>query len=624
MLAFESRSDVFKRAISAATRALSGNHALSIAFGANKSALQGGTARLPTPSETSIRTRRDALRGQADAVALRARYHDQKLHQKHRPGGELAGQIFDAVEQARVESIGTRRMEGVAKNLTAAANEAVCKGGFERFNSLSQAPLPEILALLVREKLTGTAPPAAAVTMVRLCQDWLDEKAFHTFTDLVRQFGNQDEFAQLLRKMLRELELSDDSSDGQDENEAQSDGDNLDQDAGAADGSNDEDHGVGIQAQGSRGEGESDSGDATAEAGEAQDDTGSGRGSRDSSRSESPWMSRDPWSNQPDQHRYRAYIQEYDEIIDAADLCDPSELQRLRTQLDNQLANLGQVTAKLANRLQRRLLAKQRRAWRFDLDDGILDTARLARIVTNPLSAPSYKLEIESDFRDTVVSLLIDNSGSMRGRPIAVAAVSADLLARTMERCGVKVEILGFTTRAWKGGQSRERWVRDEKPSNPGRLNDLRHVIYKSADAPWRRTRKNLGLMLREGLLKENIDGEALLWAHDRLLARSERRRILMVISDGAPVDDSTLSVNGGNYLERHLREVIAWIETRSPVELLAIGIGHDVNRHYRRAVTIVNPEQLGGTMLGKLSELFDDDPPAGRRATAPRGRRYH
>ena len=305
---------------------------------------------------------------------------------------------------------------------------------------------------------------------------------------------------------------------------------------------------------------------------------------------------------------YRAYTRLYDEEIDAEELCDPDELTRLRQQLDQQLQHLQGVISKLANRLQRRLLAQQTRAWEFDLDEGLLDAGRLSRVVVNPMQALSYKRELDMEFRDTVVTLLIDNSGSMRGRPITVAAMCGDILARTLERCAVKVEVLGFTTRAWKGGQSREKWVQEGKPRNPGRLNDLRHIIYKAADSPWRRARKNLGLMLREGLLKENIDGEALLWAYRRLLVRPEHRRILMVISDGAPVDDSTLSVNPGNYLEKHLREVIRDIEARDQVELIAIGIGHDVTRYYRRAVTIVDAEELGGTMMKKLTELFDED----------------
>jgi cobaltochelatase CobT len=334
------------------------------------------------------------------------------------------------------------------------------------------------------------------------------------------------------------------------------------------------------------------------------------------SRWRSNWLD-DPVKERPS---YTAYITAFDEIVAAEDLCDAEELSRLRAQLDQQLSHLQGVVARLANRLQRRLLAKQTRSWDFDLEEGILDAARLSRVVLDPFHPLSFKQERETDFRDTVVGLLIDNSGSMRGRPITVAAMSADILARTLERCGVKVEILGFTTRAWKGGNAREKWVAQGKPPNPGRLNDLRHIVYKSADAPWRRSRKNLGLMLREGLLKENIDGEALLWAHSRLIARTEQRRILMVISDGAPVDDATLSANPGNYLARHLRDVIEWIETRSPVELTAIGIGHDVTRYYRRAVTIVDAEELGGTLIGNLSDLFEEE-----QARAPRqaGRRH-
>ena len=319
---------------------------------------------------------------------------------------------------------------------------------------------------------------------------------------------------------------------------------------------------------------------------------------------------------------YKAYTTKFDEVVDADELCDPEELQRLRDYLDKQLQNLHSVVARLANRLQRRLMAQQNRSWEFDLEEGVLDTARLPRIIIDPQQPLSFKQEKDMAFRDTVVTLLLDNSGSMRGRPITVAATCADILARTLERCGVKVEILGFTTRAWKGGQSREAWLQAGKPANPGRLNDLRHLIYKSADAPWRRARKNLGLMMREGLLKENIDGEALDWAHQRLLGRPEQRKILMMISDGAPVDDSTLSVNPGNYLERHLRYVIEEIETRSPVELIAIGIGHDVTRYYKRAVTIVDAEELGGAMTEKLAELFDENAAPQPARPEPRKRR--
>ena len=359
-------------------------------------------------------------------------------------------------------------------------------------------------------------------------------------------------------------------------------------------------------------------GDSDAEAGTLDDDQMGTSGSEEPGTAEQPWRPDDDLSNTPRRPSYRVFTTEFDEVLNADELCEPGELGRLRAQLDNQLASLQGVTSKLANRLQRRLLAKQTRSWEFDLDEGLLDTARLTRVIINPERSLSFKMEKESQFRDTAVTLLIDNSGSMRGRPITVAAISADILARTLERCGVRVEVLGFTTCAWKGGQAREAWLARGKPGNPGRLNDLRHIVYKSGDMPWRRARKNLGLMLREGLLKENIDGEALLWAHHRLLGMAEQRRILMVISDGAPVDDSTLSVNSGNYLEKHLRDVIEWIEMKSPIELIAIGIGHDVTRYYRRAVTLIDAEQLGGAILGKLAELFDDD----ETKPAPTGRR--
>jgi len=329
--------------------------------------------------------------------------------------------------------------------------------------------------------------------------------------------------------------------------------------------------------------------------------------SDDDSEGEAPWRP-EMGRNSKQDLQYKMFTEIFDEIISAEDLCDLEELARLRTQLDRQLDNLQGAVAKLANRLQRKLMAQQNRSWDFDLEEGVLDTARLTRVVTDPTAPLSFKQEQDTEFRDTVVTLLLDNSGSMRGRPITIAAICADVLARTLERCNVKVEILGFTTKAWKGGESRDKWLDSGKPQNPGRLNDLRHIIYKGADSPWRRARRNLGLMLKEGLLKENIDGEALLWAHERLLGRTEARRILMVISDGAPVDDCTLSANPANYLEQHLRRVVNWIESKSDVELVAIGIGHDVTRYYKQAVTITDAEQLGGAITDQLADLFDED----------------
>jgi cobaltochelatase CobT len=464
------------------------------------------------------------------------------------------------------------------------------------------------MGFLVRQQVTGAEPPAAARRMVELCRSWVDGKAPGTFEDLGRDADDQDQFARDLRRMLAELELAeaeDDMEQPQDTEMQDPSEDDSEGGEGDAEGESGETDGLDAMAAAAD---DDEMGDGEAEAGTLDDDQSGTSGSEEPGTAEHPWRPDDESSNAPRQPRYKVFTGEFDEEINAADLCEPGELSRLRAQLDNQLAHLEGVTSKLANRLQRQLLAKQTRSWEFDLEEGLLDTARLARVVVNPTSSLSFKMEKESQFRDTVVTLLIDNSGSMRGRPITVAAMSADVLARTLERCGVTVEVLGFTTRAWKGGQSREQWLQRGKPAGPGRLNDLRHIIYKSGDMPWRRARRNLGLMLREGLLKENIDGEALLWAHHRLLGRPEQRRILMVISDGAPVDDSTLSVNSGNYLERHLRDVIEWIEQESPVQLIAIGIGHDVTRYYRRAITLVDAEQLGGAILGKLAELFDED----------------
>jgi cobaltochelatase CobT len=408
--------------------------------------------------------------------------------------------------------------------------------------------------------------------------------------------------------LLRHLDLTkpepSDPSDADDGDE--DDGEHPQDEAG-----DDEDQGSSepqsAELAGETSEGESD-GDAETRESEASDEMTDGEPSDEAEEGMMPVRPNRPWTDIPDSFDYRAYTEKFDEVISAEDLCDPDELERLRAYLDSQLAGLQGLVTRLANRLQRRVMAQQNRSWDFDQEEGLLDAARLARVVISPGHSLSYKVERETDFKDTVVTLLIDNSGSMRGRPISIAAISADILARTLERCGVKTEILGFTTRAWKGGQSREVWLADGRPPNPGRLNDLRHIVYKQADEPWRRARRNLGLMMREGLLKENIDGEALLWAHERLLRRPEDRRILMVISDGAPVDDSTLSVNQAGYLESHLRKVIDWIEKQSPVQLVAIGIGHDVTRYYRRAVTIMDVEQLGGTIIEQLAGLFEGE----------------
>jgi cobaltochelatase CobT len=544
-------------------------------------------------------------------MALRLACHDAAVHRRLAPDGQAARAVYDAVEQARVESIGSRRMSGMASNITAMLEDRYHRGGkFEDITDRADAPLEDAVALMVRERLTGLKPPPAAAKIVDLWRDFIEERAGEDLDGLLKNIEHQRDFARGVRELLSSLDMADeasfDSEDEENEDENQSD-DEQQPGEGEAE----------QEAQGDRAEVEvTDEASEDIEEGATEAaDSPSGEFPDDSDEADSEEASeasRPPQSraNEPRGPDYRAFTQKFDEVIHAEDLCDPDELTRLRAYLDKQLAHLQGVVGRLANRLQRRLLAQQNRAWEFDLEEGMLDPARLPRVVMDPFQPLSFKHEKDMNFRDTVVTLLLDNSGSMRGRPITVAATCADILARTLERCGVKVEILGFTTRAWKGGQSREQWLQSGKPANPGRLNDLRHIIYKSADAPWRRARKNLGLMMREGLLKENIDGEALDWAHKRLLGRTEQRRILMVISDGAPVDDSTLSVNPGNYLERHLRYIIEEIETRSPVELIAIGIGHDVTRYYRRAVTIVDAEELGGVMTEKLAELFEENGP--------------
>jgi len=609
------RQEEFKRATAGAVRAIAQQTEVQVAFQPGPAGVSGKRARLPLPTRSLPPAEMAKLRGAADAVALKLRHHDEATHAARAPGRKEAREVFDALEDVRVQTVGSRHMSGVAANLRARLAEECEAEGYDRMTRKDQLPLHSALALMARERMSGEPPPPAAQRVLDMWRDSLDEKASAAMDDLCSATDDQDGFAKAARKLLAamdlaEAELESEASDDQEGDEGAEEASQQDQ-SSAGDAQSQEQESM----QGA--EPETMEGDAADE--EAQDSEEEGAAAEGDEKPGGPQARREvPVTD--DATRYRAFSNQFDEVVEADDLCDPEELTRLRQQLDQQLQHLQGVVSKLANRLQRRLMAQQQRAWDFDLEEGILDVARLARVVANPTLSLSYKREREADFRDTVVTLLIDNSGSMRGRPITVAAMCADILARTLERCAVKTEILGFTTRAWKGGQSRERWVQEGKPRNPGRLNDLRHIVYKAADAPWRRSRRAIGLMLREGLLKENIDGEALNWAYRRLLTRSEHRRILMVISDGAPVDDSTLSVNPGNYLERHLRDVIKEIESRNQVELIAIGIGHDVTRYYRRAVTIVDAEELGGTMMKKLAELFDEDAAeAWHRAAAER-----
>ncbi len=593
--------EIFKRATAATLRAIAERDDLAVAFGPEAAGLTGTRVRLPNPPRDLPAEEAAQLRGAADSMALRLRYHDDAVHSKRVPGSPLARAVFEAVEQARIEALGARRMTGVATNLAAMLDEQYRRQGFERITERTESTMAEAVRLLTREALTKERPPPAARRVVDLWRPWLEARIAKDLGELDRTILDQDGYARVTRRMLQDLDIdlgeAEDSENNEQQEGEEAEGENQSEGEGATSGAQ-------ASPDGSPADGEADDAQDAAEAGDGEMMPGSS--DDDPGRPGRPGTM--PRGRPDDTAIYRAFSTLSDEIVEAHELCDSDELTRLRQLLDQQLSHLQSVIARLANRLQRKLMAKQTRAWEFDLDEGLLDAARLSRVVANPILPLAYKREREMDFRDTVVTLLIDNSGSMRGRPITVAAMSADILARTLERCAVKVEILGFTTRAWKGGQSRERWIAAGKPANPGRLNDLRHIVYKPADAPWRRARRNLGLMLREGILKENIDGEALAWAHNRLRERTEQRRILMVISDGAPVDDLTLSVNPGNYLEKHLREVIHDIERLGEVELTAIGIGHDVTRYYRRAVTIVDAEQLGGVMLDKLSELFAEE----------------
>ncbi|WP_164157305.1 cobaltochelatase subunit CobT [Sandarakinorhabdus rubra] len=606
-----------RQAVAASMRALGHAPGMELAYTADKPGCFGDQARVPQPARALPPEQVAEVRGWADSFALKRRFHDPKLHGADPPEAGLARDIFNALEQARFEALGAAEMAGVAKNLDRMTEMRVRTDPIVRARTAAEVPLASALQLIVRERLSGAAVPAAAANAVDLVRADIEARAGVHLDDLAATMQDQAAFAHVLRQVLNDLGLGADPDEASDETEDSDSQDEEEQPGEDSDQSEEADGGGDEQSTETRAE---DSADAPedAESREVEMDTdmvSDAEMGEDGQEGMMPWRPNLPASDLPPDFEYKAYTTKYDEVVGAADLCDDEELTRLRAYLDQQLIPLQSAVTKLANRLQRRLMAQQNRSWDFDQEEGLLDAARLVRIVTNPGHALSYKIERDTEFRDTVVTLLIDNSGSMRGRPISIAAICADILARTLERCAVKTEILGFTTRAWKGGQSREAWLQAGRPAKPGRLNDLRHIVYKQADAPWRRARKNLGLMMREGLLKENIDGEALLWAHDRLLARREDRRILMVISDGAPVDDSTLSVNSGNYLERHLRAVIRHIEQRSPVELIAIGIGHDVTRYYAKAVTIMDAEQLGGTMIDSLAGLFEaDDRPTARR----------
>jgi cobaltochelatase CobT len=600
------RIDDFRRALAGAARAIARDPEADVVFASEPALPSGKTARVPSPGASLEPKLVAEARGAADSVALRLRYHDPRLHARAAPADLDARAVFDALETARVEALGARAMGGVRENLAHLADARVRGDAIVRARNAEEVPLPTAIGLLARERLTGEAPPPAAAAGLKLIAPWIEEKAAAELDALAMTIDDQASFAKLSRRLLEDLELAAAEEPLEEEPEAggeDAEGEEGGSEEAAEQGDEGTPGGGDVEMRGEEAE------DQSAESGSTEEmEFGDEESVAGDDISESVFASpgRRNWEQSPPTD-YKAFTTRFDEVIEAGELCDEEELMRLRAYLDQQMGGLSNVVTRLANRLQRRLLAQQARSWDFDQEEGLLDAARLARVVVNPRHALSFKIERDTEFKDTVVSLLIDNSGSMRGRPIAIAAICGDILARTLERCGVQTEILGFTTRGWKGGQSREAWLAANRPPNPGRLNDLRHIVYKRADEPYRHARRNLGLMMREGLLKENIDGEALLWAHNRLIARPEERRILMVISDGAPVDDSTASANGGTYLERHLRQVIEWIEKRSTVELIAIGIGHDVTRYYERAVTIMDADQLAGAMVEQLARLFDN-----------------
>ena len=610
-------ADPFKKALAEATKVMANNPELNVNYTVDPSGISGDSIRLPQISRRMSREEVLVARGTSDALALYHRYHNEKTHARYVPEGGIAQEIYEAMETARCEALGARDMPGTAGNIDAKIASETDRVGYRDIKDRSDAPLSDAAGFLIRSLATGRELPEGAQNVLNLWRDFLETQAGKTIENVSNQLEDQSQFAKFARQVITDLGYGDqlgndpDNLDDEDEEEFQDDADeesNPDS-TGEEDSQDEESDANPEQSQ----EEQQDAGQASV----SLDDDNSDDMSEETElpEGESPIEPPAPQPISEADPNYKVFAKEYDEEVHADELAEPVELERLRAYLDQQLEPLKGAVSRLANKLQRRLQAQQNRSWLFDLEEGILDAGRLARVVANPTTPLSFKMEQDTEFRDTVVTLLLDNSGSMRGRPISIAAICADVLARTLERCSVKVEILGFTTRAWKGGQSRERWLNEGRPQQPGRLNDLRHIIYKGADAPWRRSRPNLGLMMKEGLLKENIDGEALEWAHRRMIARAEQRKILMVISDGAPVDDSTLSVNPANYLEKHLRDVIDMVERRKAVELLAIGIGHDVTRYYERAVTITDVEQLAGAMTEQLAALFDTDPRARARA---------
>lgn len=604
-------ADPFKKALAEATKAIANDPELGITYSVDPPGMTNDQVRLPQVTRRMTRDEVLLARGTADAFALRRRFHNATTNTRYIPQGNMARDLYDAMETARCEAMGARAMPGTAGNIDAKIGSEAERKGYAQITDSSQAPLSVAAGYLIRHLATGRELPAAADNVMGLWKDFIEQSAGGTLENLQDVLDDQSKFAKFARQIIDDLgygdQLGDDPDDIDDDTEDQADNDDQDESTEDDQNADKEDNSEDADAAPEQSQEEQD--DASQATVNLDDMADAEMGDEaEMPEGDAPMDPPPPPPHSEADANYTVYSTEFDEEIKAEDLADPQELERLRAYLDQQLDPLKGAVSRLANKLQRRLQAQQNRSWEFDLEEGILDAGRLARVVASPTTPLSFKVEKDTEFRDTCVTLLLDNSGSMRGRPISIAAICADVLARTLERCQVKTEILGFTTRAWKGGQAREGWLAEGRPQQPGRLNDLRHIIYKSADAPWRRARPNLGLMMKEGLLKENIDGEALEWAHRRMQGRPEARKVLMVISDGAPVDDSTLSVNPANYLEKHLRDVIAMVERRRAVELIAVGIGHDVTRYYDRAVTITDVEQLAGAMTEQLAALFDSD----------------
>lgn len=619
-----SKVEVFKSVTTAVVKALGGDKEATVTYTPVTANLNAGTSstdeiRLPLPPHKLTPEAVIRLRGAADAAALRLKHHDASIHARRMPENRDAVNAYNAMEQARVEVIGAQQYAGVSKNLGNALEQRLAHEGYQTASSFSHISIADALRVLVHSRCGSVELGEISEHICGILKSEFGKKLDTDLTALANNLDDQKISADILRRLIETLQLEQDNI--REVEEERDSGEQDDADQGSEDDEGDDSQSDHPEEDVENGEAPSDAMEMDADAEDGEEGQIDGEATLEDADQDAEASETQPQpghNRNPEKERYRAFTTRFDQVEDAENLCDPQELERLRLQLDRQLSHLQGVVSRLANRLQRKLMAQQQRSWEFDLEEGLLDAGRLARIVANPMHSLSFKREKETKFRDTVVTLLIDNSGSMRGRPISIAAMTADLLARTLERCAVKVEILGFTTSQWKGGQSRRLWMEAGKPTTPGRLNDLRHIVYKGADTPWRRARKNLGLMLREGILKENIDGEALAWAHNRLAARGEQRRILMIISDGAPVDDSTLSVNPGNYLEQHLREVIKYIENQSDIQLLAIGIGHDVTRYYSRAVTLMDAEELGGAVMSQLTELFDENPRSPRFSAAP------